>query len=182
MSTTCEWGNYNEMGTRLSLGLANRSAAFLLTFHLITHWGKVNTRCIYHRLTRTGSSPDNLTLCPILDFANHTYGETFTHQGETFDTRPSAQRKFGENFVLLSPSTSTVVAGDQLFLRYGMHANSTLFTEYGFVNIVEWHNLPQSFQAEVEIDSYMEALFERRGELGSFMKNILLEEGYWRLT
>ncbi|KAJ7155984.1 hypothetical protein C8R43DRAFT_1125888 [Mycena crocata] len=32
----------------------------------------VNTRCIYHRLKSKRSHPDNLTLCPILDFANHT--------------------------------------------------------------------------------------------------------------
>jgi hypothetical protein len=153
-------------------------------FHLI-HRAEVNTRCIYHRLAKTRSSPDNLTLCPILDFANHTYSEHHTYpratQAQAFDTGPSAKRKFGEDFVLLSPSTSTVVAGEQVFLRYGMHANSTLFTEYGFVNVVDWHNLPESFSAEVEIDSYVEALFERRGEVGSFMKDVLLEEGYWRL-
>lgn len=144
----------------------------------------VNTRCIYHRLARTRSNPDNLTLCPILDFANHTYKEKFAYPGTTraemFDRGPSTTRKFGENFVLLSPSTSTVVAGEQLFLRYGMHANSTLFADYGFVNVVDWHNLPESFPAEVEIDSFLEPLFERRGELGAFMKKILLEEGYWR--
>ena len=147
--------------------------------------GQVNTRCIYHRLAETRSNPNNLTLCPILDFANHTYVEKVAYPGTTwaerFDTGPSATRKFGENFVLLSPSTSTVVAGEQLFLRYGMHPNSTLFAEYGFVNEVDWHNLPESFPSEVEIDSYMETLFEKRCELGSFMKEVLLEEGYWRL-
>jgi len=102
-----------------------------------------------------------------------------TSQAEMFDTGPFTTRQFGENFVLLSPST-TIVAGEQIFLRYGMHANSTLFSEYGFVNVVDWHNLPESFSAEVEIDSFVEPLFERRGELGIFMKNILLEEGYWR--
>jgi hypothetical protein len=147
------------------------------------YWVAVNTRCIYHRLAKTRSSPDNLTLCPILDFANHTYTEKFAcpkaTQAEAFNTKPS-KRKFGENFVLLPPSTSTVASGEELFLRYGMHTNSTLFTEYGFVNVVDWDDLPESFPAEAEIDSYLEALFEQRGELGSFMKNILLEEGYWR--
>ena len=62
-----------------------------------------------------------------------------------------------------------------------MHANRTLFAEYGFVNVFDWDDVPKNFQAEVEVDSYVEALFERKGELGSFMKNVLVEEGYWRL-
>lgn len=175
------------MGRGLSLGVVNWSVGL---FHelprlSLIYSDKVNTRCIYHRLVNARSSPDNLTLCPILDFANHTYTQKFAYPGayqaEIFNVGPSSKRKFGEDFVLLAPSTEAVVAGEQLFLQYGMHANRTLFTEYGFVNFFDWDNVPESFQAEVEVDSYIEALFERRGELGSFMKNVLVDEGYWRL-
>ena len=96
-----------------------------------------------------------------------------------WDSRPSSKFKFGENFVLLSPSDVTILSGEEIFLRYGMHSNSTLFTEYGFVNVVNWSNLPENFSAEVDMDSYVEPLFEQKGEVGLWMKDILEEEGYW---
>ncbi|KAF9532962.1 hypothetical protein CPB83DRAFT_846676 [Crepidotus variabilis] len=146
-------------------------------------WLNVNTRCIYHRLAKTRSHPDNMTLCPILDFANHTPKEPYTYprasQAELWNTGPS--RKFGENFILQSPASCIVPPGTELFLRYGMHANSTLFTEYGFVNMVKWSDPAQDISAETEsqVDSSVEKLFEERGPIGSWMKNVLLDEGYW---
>ncbi len=141
---------------------------------------KVNTRSIYHRLAKAQSSPDNMTLCPVLDFANHTYTSSSAYpQAERWDSRPSSRCKSGENFVLLSPSTVTILSGEEIFLRYGMHSNSTLFTEYGFVNVVDWSNLPEGFSAEVDMDNHVEPLFEQKGEVGQWMKNILQEEGYW---
>ena len=145
----------------------------------------VNTRCIYHRLTTSRSSPDNMTLCPILDFSNHTYMENSLHPRATrtdlwnSGLSSSSKRHFGEDFVLLSPSDATVNAGEQLFLRYGMHANSTLFAEYGFVNVVDWSNLDHNFSGEVEVDHFVKTLFERKEAVGEWAKNILIEEGYW---
>lgn len=124
-----------------------------------------------------------MTLCPILDFANHTYTDSSAYprptQAETWDLWPSSKFKFGENFVLLSPSGVTLLSGEEIFLRYGMHSNSTLFTEYGFVNMVDWSDLPEDFSAEVDMDNYVVPLFEQKGEVGLWMKNLLEEEGYW---
>lgn len=126
-----------------------------------------------------------MTLCPILDFANHTYKENSMHPGPTmadiWDSAPSlsSKRQFGEDFFLLSPSNATVNVGEQLFLRYGMHANSTLFAEYGFVNTIDWSNPDDTFSGEVEVDHFVKTLFETKVEVGKWAKNILIEEGYW---
>ena len=143
----------------------------------------VNTRCVYHRLAKSRSNPDNMTLCPILDFANHTTKEPFTWprttQAELWDCGPSSKRKFGDNFVLLSPSTTVVSASDELYLRYGAHANSTLFAEYGFTNSLDLENHSDGFEGQIELDDVIEALFNGRGAVGLWMKEVLSDEGYW---
>jgi len=137
----------------------------------------VNTRCVYHRLTKSRSDPDNMTLCPILDFANHSsrppYAIPKPVQAELWDTASSPKRNFGENFGLLSPSMTTTASNTELFLKYGAHSNPTLFTEYGFVT----DKGPAG--GEVELDEVIATLFNTRGSLGSWMKEILLVEGYW---
>jgi len=144
----------------------------------------VNTRCVYHRLTQSRSDPDNITLCPILDFANHSARPPYTipraTQAELWDTTPSHKRKFGKNFVLLSPSMTTTPHNKELFLKYGAHSNSTLFTEYGFVADYNVEGpVPEASRGEVELDGVIKAFFDKRGLLGSWMRGILVTEGYW---
>jgi len=120
-----------------------------------------------------------MTLCPILDFANHTAISPFvfpkaTH-GELWDTGPSPKRKFGDDFTLLAPTDGFTAAGTQLYLRYGLHTNATLFTEYGFVN----RGPREDVSDEAILDSLVEDMFQRRGELGEWMKTVLTDEGYW---
>lgn len=132
-------------------------------------------RCIYHRIARSRSDPDNMTLCPILDFANHTANPPYTlPQASSVDLRdmaPPMKHKFGHDFTLLSPSVSATFPDAELFLKYGSHPNSTLFTEYGFVEPTN--------EGEIVLDCAVEALFELRGHLGLWMKDILVAERYW---
>jgi hypothetical protein len=130
----------------------------------------VNTRCIYHRLKASQSDPDNLTLCPILDFANHTSVKPCmlpSSQAEIWDASPVS--KLGDNFTLMSPANVTIEAGTELYLTYGAHCNRTLFVEYGFVSQEDQET------GEVDIQDLMEPLFKDKPQ---FMCR-LQEEGYW---
>ncbi|KAF8798009.1 SET domain-containing protein [Phlegmacium glaucopus] len=138
-------------------------------------WLNVNTRCIYHRLARSRSDPDNMTLCPILDFANHAANPPYTlpraSPADIWHIAPPMKHKFGHDFTLLSPSVSVTSPDAELFLKYGSHPNSTLFTEYGFVEL--------NSEGEIMLDYAVEALFKLRGRVGLWMKDILVSEGYW---
>jgi hypothetical protein len=81
------------------------------------------------------------------------------------------KHKFGQDFTLLSPSGLDTSPDIELFLKYGSHPNSTLFTEYGFVEATG--------EGEVILDSEVEALFKMRGHVGLWMKDILIAEKYW---
>ncbi|KJA18621.1 hypothetical protein HYPSUDRAFT_169164 [Hypholoma sublateritium FD-334 SS-4] len=122
-------------------------------------WLNTNTRCVYHRLMKTRSSPDNMTLCPILDFANHTANSPHTMpkptNGEIWDTGPLG-KKTGEQFILLAPSTAPTAVGDEIYLRYEV-----------------------TFSEELELQGPIESLFKGRGEIGQWMKECLIAEGYW---
>ncbi|KDR81593.1 hypothetical protein GALMADRAFT_239640 [Galerina marginata CBS 339.88] len=171
------------LGSNPALHEKGTSAAGLEADYL-WGWLNVNTRCVYHRLAKTRSDQDNMTLCPILDFANHTTTPPYTlpqaTHAELWDTGPSTKRKFGDDFVLLSPSTASSSRGGELFLRYGAHSNATLFAEYGFVNLPspEWTH-DEASGGEVELGHLVEDLFRGRAEVGSWMKEVLVEEGYW---
>ena len=68
----------------------------------------------------------------------------------------------------------------ELFLRYGGHANRTLFVEYGFVNM--WNETEcyeGKFNGEADVQNIMEDLFASKGGVGRAMRQILEEEGYW---
>jgi hypothetical protein len=135
----------------------------------------VNTRCIHHRIARSPSDPDNMTLCPILDFANHTANPPYTlpqtSPFDMWDKAPPMKHKFGHDFTLLSPSVLATSPDAQLFLKYGSHPNSILFTEYGFVE--------PTGEGEVVLDFAIEALIKLRGRVGLWMKDILIAERYW---
>jgi hypothetical protein len=70
--------------------------------------------------------------------------------------------------------------GEEIFLCYGAHANRTLFVEYGFVNeLPEPTATSDDFNGDVDIQDIVEQLFEDKGALGSWMKAILEDNGYW---
>jgi hypothetical protein len=97
---------------------------------------------------------------------------------DIWDMAPS--KNAAEDMVLMSPSQKTVLAGEELYLRYGYHSNQFLFVEYGFSNAVsEQGVLCGDEQSDVDVTPVVEDLFKSRGEFGEWMKERLLEEGYW---
>ncbi|TFK29923.1 SET domain-containing protein [Coprinopsis marcescibilis] len=144
-------------------------------------WLNVNTRCIYYRVKQNRSDPNNLTLCPILDFANHSAVHPTTWpkstRSEVWNVAPPRGKDHGDDFTLLSPPDSAVKEGDELFLRYGHHTNQFLFVEYGFVN--PRTRLESSGFGDIDISPVVEALFMDRGAMGQWLKTVLEEEGYW---
>ena len=127
-----------------------------------------------------------MTLCPILDFANHTTRAPYTTpkptNAEIWNTGPLGKGKYGDNFILLSPSETTL-PNEELFLRYGAHPNSTLFTEYGFVNISKpydgAHDSDDYHDPQIELAGAIESLFTKRGAIGAWLQEKLDAEGYW---
>jgi len=152
-----------------------------LTMDFLCAWLNVNTRCIYHRLSSSRTDPDNITLCPILDFANHTTSQIHMMPRRT-DVEPwNLQRyKIVEDFTLLSPVDVAVEANRELYLTYGAHTNRRLFVEYGFTNALTANPRAQDTSLwEVDVQDVVESLFLKRGTVGAWMKEILTEEGYW---
>jgi hypothetical protein len=139
---------------------------------------EVNTRCIYHRLKPTLSDPDNLTLCPILDFANHANADQscMTPQPTKFDHVPN--RNIGTSLTFISPSRTALEEGQEFYLTYGAHCNRILFVEYGFVDVDHSAKEWQPTRGQVDLQDLMLELFMRPG-VSSELRDILTEEGYW---
>lgn len=148
------------------------------TSNYVWAWLNVNTRCIYYRLKASKEDPDNLTLCPILDFANHTpNGPHMTpvpSEADIWDTAPV--KPIGKGFRFLSPADVSVQEGKEIFLAYGAHPNRTLFVEYGFVN--KSFGEVEITDGEVDVQDVMESLILDH-KSGVFVKSILEDEGYW---
>lgn len=138
----------------------------------------VNTRCIYYRLKASKEDPDNLTLCPILDFANHTpnglHMTPAPSEADIWDTAPV--KPIGKGFKFLSPANGSIQEGKEVFLVYGAHPNRTLFVEYGFVN----RSLGdvKFTDGEVDVQDVVESLILDH-KSGVLVKSILEDEGYW---
>jgi len=68
----------------------------------------------------------------------------------------------------------------ELYLTYGTHPNHTLLAEYGFINDVSEEDITCGrFPGEVEVNDIVKNLFQSRGALGTWMKEILKSHGYW---
>jgi hypothetical protein len=136
----------------------------------------VNTRCIYLQLKESRSHPDNLTLCPVLDFANHTQHAHIELSVSDKKKHPNGQKA---HFVVSSPENKAVSADEELFLTYGAHCNRVLFVEYGFVlrpTSERWDNCI----VEVQVDDIVEELFRQKDSVGTWMIEVLKTENYWR--
>lgn len=141
----------------------------------------VNTRCIFHRLKVKESDPDNMSLCPILDFANHSSScpsaRPAVSEADIWGVSPKV---YSCDFGLNSPPKCSIESGEQLFLQYGLHPNRILFTEYGFVEISN-NRLPKENEnlKEVDITHIMLDMFAKKGERGRWLEERLRESGYW---
>ncbi|GAA5881291.1 hypothetical protein JCM3774_000957 [Rhodotorula dairenensis] len=135
----------------------------LTFFDFVLGWQNVNTRCIYFDVD--GKRENNLTLCPVIDMINHSPGRT---------TKPDP-RVSSLTFCAPAPASPDPVLhdGDELAFQYGSHEDAFLLAEYGFV--VGEENVYNA----VEVDRFVEALFEAQGDEGELKKGVLKDEGYW---
>ncbi|KAF9227942.1 SET domain-containing protein [Gyrodon lividus] len=142
-------------------------------------WLNVNTRCIYYRLKPLKLDPDNVTMCPILDFANHTpHTSQMFHVPSNADIWNAAPVKpIGDGLKFTSPETVMIEEGDEIHLIYGSHSNKTLFVEYGFVNVFHEHG--PHLSGEVDVQDVAEDIIFECLRLGEIVKDVLLAEGYW---
>lgn len=139
----------------------------------------VNTRCIYYRLKHAKTDPDNLTMCPILDFANHTPGQAHmtpvTSNSEIWNAAPI--NSIGDGLKFISGDNVKIEENDEILLTYGLHSNKTLFVEYGFVNHFS-KNVP-SPHGEVDVQDLAEKYVFADARLREAVRVILVTEGYW---
>ncbi|EJD44044.1 hypothetical protein AURDEDRAFT_166763 [Auricularia subglabra TFB-10046 SS5] len=115
-------------------------------------WLCVNTRSIYYGFSPSPVSTYNVTLCPLLDFANH----------------PTDDMSNSGSSVPTFHAPAALAPGDEAFLNYGGHPDTTLFAEYGFVTGAD-------ARAQVDVGPELEPLFA-----GEPAKRELLERhDYW---
>ncbi|KAF4603628.1 hypothetical protein EYR40_000797 [Pleurotus pulmonarius] len=94
----------------------------------------------------------------------------------------SPQRsKGGDDFTLMASREITTKGGDELCLTYGAHCNTTLFVEYGFVNVFTSDMIAGgSFRGEVNVQNVMAASFDSgERDRAAWLKSTLEDEGYW---
>ena len=140
----------------------------------------VNTRCIYYRIKENRADEANVTLCPVLDFANHDWHHSHIQpisDSEIWNTRSKARDTFQ---FLATECIAEVEVDGEVCLRYGGHSNQSLFVEYGFVNFVSNEDMKSgTYPAEVDVQAIVVDLFKGRGSIGIWMQTILENEGYW---
>ncbi|KAI6150781.1 hypothetical protein BKA82DRAFT_4119678 [Pisolithus tinctorius] len=142
-------------------------------------WLNVNTRCIYYRLKSSKSNPDNFTLCPILDFANHNSCTSNMRPGPTnADIWNSAPvPSIGEGLRFFACDDARIQDDDEIMLTYGCHSNKTLFAEYGFVNGA--HDVATPACGEVDVQDVVEESIYRDQSRSRAIKDLLVGEGHW---
>ncbi|KAL1673346.1 hypothetical protein EV122DRAFT_283074 [Schizophyllum commune] len=126
-------------------------------------WLNVNTRCMHYRVKSSASDPDNLALCPVMDFANH------RPEGPHMQPRPTKQFPARADVSFVAPGAHTA-AGEELYFSYGPHCNRKLFVEYGFAL--------RGASGEVDVDDLVEGTIQQR-EDGKLSQELLENEGYW---
>ncbi|KAG8935938.1 hypothetical protein FRC02_005413 [Tulasnella sp. 418] len=135
-------------------------------------WLIVNTRCIHYSLVSNDpqhSTQDlDLTLCPVIDLANHTATESQSCQ---------VIRELDGSLQLIAPPNG-LKKGDEVLLQYGAHSNTTLFTEYGFVIPRSLDGDGEDGGGEILIDTAMSLLFQERQQF-PWIKSVLENRGYW---
>jgi len=122
----------------------------------------VNTRSVYHRLKVGQGDPDNLSLCPILDLANHHFDDV---RATTSQVIP----------IFRSPAGISLKEGDEVFLKYGDHSNRFLFQHYGFV-------CGETMERSVEVDDVFDQVILSSMDPKSreVIESLLREHNYWR--
>jgi len=147
-------------------------------------WLNVNTRCLYDDLGRRRE--DNISLCPVFDFANHTWKDTNMRPRVPTPDQVWGWTRISRGIAAdLTCETleRKVECDEELLLTYGSHANTRLFVEYGFVNAISEEDIfSGEYPGEVIVDDVVMKLAEGNGgkRLLSEMKDTLEVAGYWR--
>ncbi|KAL5490358.1 hypothetical protein ACEPAI_5191 [Sanghuangporus weigelae] len=117
----------------------SKSEALFDVHGFLWGWLVVNSRSLYMDIFRRKLPFSNLTLCPLIDFANHTSSSSLPRAKwrdapkSVRDHRVVGGPLKAYDYCFLPPD-QTMSEGDELFLKYGEHSNRTLFAEYGFVD------------------------------------------------
>lgn len=82
-------------------------------------WMCVNSRCLYMEIAQGKDAADNFTMCPYVDFLNHSSSDQCGIKIDSLGFHVTTSTSY-------SP-------GDELFFSYGPHLNEFLFCEYGFL-------------------------------------------------
>ncbi|KDQ14019.1 hypothetical protein BOTBODRAFT_33134 [Botryobasidium botryosum FD-172 SS1] len=178
------WGDWNALQELSVPRIEGKESPGLKTF--LWAWLNVNTRCISFPISSTPDRENDLTLCPVIDLANHTADP----QKSCALALLSSPTELGEHgdiikFIEVESPPSPMKKGDQLYLRYGPHSNATLFAEYGFVLSKftcadgtggDDPDVHQNY-GQVVLDDIIEDMFETSGR--SWMKEMLQEWNYW---
>ncbi|KAG8928944.1 hypothetical protein FRC01_005151 [Tulasnella sp. 417] len=138
-------------------------------------WLCVNTRCIHYSLSPSDIARSlkdvDLTLCPIIDLANHALSKLRSF---------SVRRDTSNGSLNLEAPMFPMQKGDEVFFHYSAHPNSTLLSEYGFVIPRDPRpsedDEPQE-GGEVDIDDVMTALFQ--DDNNRWRRETLESAGYW---
>ncbi|KAF8605173.1 SET domain-containing protein [Ceratobasidium sp. AG-I] len=130
-------------------------------------WLNVNTRCLYHQLGFVDSG-NNITMCPLLDFANHTSSASIS----------VTQDEFALLDGMAFSSAIMLRLDDEVYLRYGAHSNAVLFSEYGFVIPFNRDNT-HIVDGEILIDPDVEELLQS-SEYSEQKIQLLKDRNYWR--
>lgn len=119
-----------------------------------------------------------MTLCPIVDFANHTSVQPrmipVPSDSETRNGAPV--HSIGDGLIFMCPDNVKIDEDDEILLTYGLHSNQMLFVEYGFVNVFS-ENGP-SPGGEVDVQDLVED-YVFVGVCPREVKAVLVAEGYW---
>ena len=118
----------------------------------------MNTRCLYYRIFKGKFPLSNLTLCPIVELANHTESNQVPKfevekQSEEFFDREGVSIEVSDDLVFLAPDR-IVEKDEEIYLEYGKHSKSLLFTEWGFVD--------DNAEPEIDITWLVKELIKRK--------------------
>ncbi|KAG8748505.1 hypothetical protein FRC10_003638 [Ceratobasidium sp. 414] len=106
-------------------------------------------------------------MCPLLDFANHT----------PLQSESITQDEFALCDGMAFSSSTYLQPGDEVYLRYGGHSNTVLFTEYGFVLLPNTGDM-HTTNGEISIDADVEELLRSCQDYEA-KTQLLKDRNYW---
>lgn len=136
-------------------------------------WMSINSRCLYMNLDDRVHT-NNWTLCPFVDFINHSPSESCTNRVDPL-----------KGFQVVAPSDLLFAVDDQIYFNYGPHLNDFLLVEYGFTSLMnKWNDLhldavilpllsPQQIEYLEDKDYYKNYTIDSNGDL-SFRTQVVL--------